>query len=122
MQFVPIIPAKPGENHISIAHTKQGTSITIPGKIAEASRLQGARVSLAYGVQGKKRCVRIAAQSDGPFKLTQRRSTFIIISKELNPSKPIEGKKPVVHEVTDQGVIITLPSDWSLAADLGAQT
>jgi hypothetical protein len=122
MQFQPIIPTKPGDNQISIALTKQGTSITIPGRVAEAARLQGVtRVGLAYGSEGRKRCVRIAAQDDGPFKLTQRRSTFIIISKELNPVRAIEGKKPVTHDITDQGVIITLPADWQVSDSMVGQ-
>lgn len=116
MQFQPIIPAKPGETQISINHTKQGTSITIPGRVAASAKLDGAtRVALAYGSEGRKRCIRIAAQDDGPFKLTRRKSAFIIISKELNPTKQIEGKKPVSHDITDQGVIITLPAEWALA-------
>lgn len=116
MDFKPIRKAASMSPAI-LGMNKQGAYVTIPGYLlTKAEIAQDARVEILFGEAGRKKCIRVQASPEGPFKLSKRGSTGLLQAVELSPKVATEEKYDLTVDGSDRGqVTFVLPDKWDIA-------
>ncbi len=117
MQFREIQKARLTPQNATIAVNKQGVCISLPSGLATAAGLAGGdAVRLLYGEQGRRRCIQLAKDPNGLFRLSPRKSVLLLTAPELSPKTKFDKKLPLGHSDAGDGkVTFDLPAGWELA-------